>query len=102
MVDLESNIKTAKRFIEKAGSGGVSVAGIHKIHPFSKWKKKKRNAVLTKMIDDNMIGIIKVRSGRRGPGTNVYLDESVLKFHWDRQSKINSGNVVKLVLTDDE
>lgn len=56
-----------------AGEKGINPQVMPKTSPFSKWTKKERDEILADLMDSELIEKIRVRTGKRGPGSMVWV-----------------------------
>ena len=56
-----------------AGSKGIKPGDMPKVSPFAKWTKKERVEILADLQDSELVDKMKVKTGKRGPGTMVWV-----------------------------
>jgi len=71
--DIEVKRKKAIHSLGLAGSDGIKPLDMPTVYPWSTWTKKERLEVLNELLEDGLICKVKVKTGKRGPGTLVWV-----------------------------
>jgi len=71
--DFEEYKLDALMALRLAGEKGIKPAVMPKTTPFSRWTKKEREEILNDLADSELADKIRVRTGKRGPGAEVWV-----------------------------
>jgi hypothetical protein len=71
--DFEEYKLDALTALRLAGEKGIKPAVMPKTTPFSRWTKKEREEILNDLADSGLADKIRVRTGKRGPGAEVWV-----------------------------
>ena len=71
--DFEEYKLDALTALRLAGEKGIKPSVMPKTTPFSRWTKKEREEILNDLADSGLADKIRVRTGKRGPGAEVWV-----------------------------